>query len=387
MSISSKTSEKSFDFDKFSLNSDVDEEYDNENIFEESNIHTNFNMFDITDKSEIINIDSVPDKKHKKNIVDTFLNMLDKNYETMKKMDTQNSKYQINILNLEIPKYIVDSRANIPCYNCKNNIEQKISCSFIKVLDKHYFLCYLCKDKFISGINSLIFEKFKEIKKNNNCLMCTKVTEQFQNFNDKITTRKYNLNKFSYFLEKIMPKSEVDVVIMEIVEKSFDNIKHIKPYPNIRIYNFDMKDYRFTNKSRIKSLLKNGFIEKVDDINYKFIKQEYGNHYEFKAEATNKCINCKTDLNLNKFRLVTKYNKQFKNEIYRYENIFYLLYAVCNSCIKYCDNVQENCVKYFVKLYKLKNFDEVVTNEIKNKNISTFLKTYNDTFLQLLENK
>ena len=385
----SVSSEDSFDFDKFSLSSEDNEKYNEENIFEELNIDNGFNMFamfdanDASDKNEIMNIDSPSNKKNKKSMVDVFLDMLDKSNQTL---DITNSKCTTNISKSGIPKHIIDSRANVPCSNCKNNIDLKISYSFVQTSNKHYFLCFLCKNKFIMGLNSLIIDKFKVMELNNTYSICTKDTEQYQIIKEKIINHKCSLNNFSCFLEKYAPKSDVDNIITKIFDKSYDNIKHCKPYPNIKIYNFDMQDYRFTNQSRIKSLLKNGFIEKVDDINYKFTKEEYGTYYEYKAEATNKCVNCKTDLNLNKFKLeVTKYNKQFKNEIYKYENIFYLLYAVCNSCIKYCDNVQKKCIKYFVELYNLKNFNEVVSKEIKNKNTSKFLKNYNDVFMELLE--
>jgi len=380
MSVSSASSNDSFDFDRFSLSSDDNDERNNENIFEEKNINKDFathKMSNINKNKEI--------NKEKKNVVNIFLDMLNKTCETE---DTSSTKYLPNILKFNIPKYITERITNVPCDNCKNNIWQRIGSSFTKILDKHYFLCCICKAKFITEINLLTHAKFEEMEKNNQYSVCTKNVKLYQSIKKLTETHKFNLNSFAHFLENFMSNSDINCIVMEITEKSFDNIKYIKPYPNIRIYNFDMEDYRFTNQSRVKSLLKNGFIEKIDDVNYKFLKEEYGNHYEYRAEATNKCINCKTELNLNKFRLeVTKYNKEFKNEINKYENIYYLLYAVCNGCVKHCDIVQKKCIKYFVELYKLKNFREVITQEINNKNISKFLKIYNDAFMELLENE
>jgi hypothetical protein len=381
MSLSDKSSLSSFDFDKFSLDSgdeidEIDEIYE---IDEVDKVEKIVSVFDAENKNPVSSI------KPKKNIVNIFLDMLEKNIDYSQ---NTNSKYLLNNFKTQIPKYIIDSRANVPCVNCANNIEQKISRSFVKILSKNYFLCYTCKDKFIAGINLLIYDKFKVMEANNEYSICTNSTEKYQKIKEQIESGKHDLNKFCYFLENNMSTSEINSITQDICNKSQLNIKYIKPYANIRIYNFDMGDFRFTNHSRINSLFKTGFIEKISDGNYKFVKEEYGKHYECKAEATNKCICCKSDLNLLKFRLeVTKYTKQFKKDMFRYENLSYLLYAVCVDCKKYCDNVQKLCVKYFVQLHNFNNFNEVVTNELNNNNASLFLKIYNNKFFELLEKK
>ena len=372
MSVSSKSSNSSFDFDKFSLKSD-DNSDDNENIFEESRVNKNCNIFNTFD---------VVDKKHI--MVDNLLDILDKYHGTIDLTNIIDVKYLTNNLQLEIPKYIIDSRPQIPCDNCKNKITQKIGYSFIKIANKHNFLCYLCKNKFIAEINSLIFYQFEIMEETNEYSICTKDTVLYQNYKKKIKKQKCSLINFCHFLETLMSKDEINCLVSKIRDKSFDNIKYIKPYSNIRIYDFDMVNYGFARESIIKSLLKKSFIKKIDNINYKFIKG-FGAFFKYKVEATNKCINCNNDLNLNKFRLeITKYNKQFIKKIDKNENIGYL-HAVCNNCITYCDNIQAKCMKHFVELFKLKNFNKVITQEINNNNICNFIKNYNNTFLELLK--
>ena len=305
--------------------------------------------------------------------------------KTISTTEPDKFKYMVNIANIDIPKYIIVSHTNKPCANCKINIEHKINSSFVKILDKDYFLCFSCKEKFLANIDFMVYKKFLTMKENNDFVSSTANIEEFIKFNKLIELQKANLNKFAFFLENYMPDDNVKNIVDIITNEAFYNIKFNKPYLNIKIYDFDMSDYRFTNMARIKSLLKNGSVIKIDDENYKFTKDEFGNHYEYKAKAENKCIRCDTELNLNKFKLaVTKHNIKINHIIKKYENLHYLLYAVCTNCQKICENVQNDCIKYFMSLGKFKNFNEVIDNQIENNNVINFLKNYNDKFFQLL---
>jgi len=388
----------SFDFDKFSLSSDDenDNDYNNVEIVRKNYIYDA--ELKTEKENELCSYEYSEDKLNKQveknkqfkkkrdNNTDVFLNLLDEEKKVFMP-ETDKSKYMIHIANMDVPKYITSSHTNKPCTNCGVNIEQKINLSFIKILDKEYFLCFSCKDKFLIDINCIINEKFVKLKENNEYSSIASNTEDFLDFEQSIKLQKHNLNKFAYFLEKIMSEDDVKCIVNEIADTAFNNIKFIKPYLNIKIYDFDMGDYRFTNMSRIKSLLKNGSVLKIDNENYKFTKEEFGNHYEYKAKAENKCIRCKTELNLIKFKLaVTKYNVKINHIIKKYENLHYLLYAVCTNCQKICDKIQNDCIKYFIKLDKLNNFNEVIDTQIERNVIIDFLKIYNDKFFQLLSN-
>lgn len=388
----------SFDFDKFSLSSEDENNGDYEEINIDSISRKNY-IYDAELENENNDNDifsyeyehNQQTKQNKQNNTDVFLNLLDAYLKLASETEQEefkkkiNLKYMLNISNIDIPKYIIGSRTNKPCANCKINIEQKINNSFVKILEKDYFLCFTCKDKFFININSSIENKFLEMKDNNEFLICTRNIEEFKKFEQLIELQRHNLNKFAYFLEIYMSEDQVKNIINKITDTAYDNIKFNKPYLNIKIYDYDMSDYRFTNMARIKSLLKNKSVSKIDNENYKFTNKEFGNHYEYKAKAENKCICCKTELNLNKFKLaVTAHNVKINHIIKKYENLHYLLYAVCTNCRIICDKIQIDCIKYFIELEKVKNFNEVIDVEIEKNNIIDFLKSYNDKFFELL---
>jgi hypothetical protein len=371
----------SFDFDKFSLSSEGNDKHtdDYDDVYNEEygeNPDDNTRIKNYT-------YDVEKEKEKKEQNANSFLSLL----ETQAKENNEKKKYMTCVADYQIPKYIIGSRTNKPCVNCKINIEQKINLSFIKILETNYFFCFTCREKFLININSLIEKKFIEMKTNNSfsCPLSHTNEQELGKFEKLIASQKYNLNKFAFFLENYFSINQVKEIINIVAQVAFDDIKFIKPYPNIKIYDFDMSDFRFTNESRIKSLLKTNFITKIDDTNYKFTNEEFGNHYEYKAKADNKCICCGTELNLIKFKLAsTSQNLQINHIVKKYENLKYLLYAVCTNCKKKCDRIQISCIKYFLELEHKKNLKEVVEVEKERDNLVNFFKNYNDKFFELL---
>jgi hypothetical protein len=394
----------SFDFDKFSLSSDDEssnEEYTQDKKIKNSKKHEDcsddeFNNYEIIENyiydAEIDTDTKV--KKTKENNANTFLILLNEEKQKLSVQEYNKTKYMLNISSMNIPRYIMMSQTNKPCKNCGINIEQKITHSFIKILEKDYFLCFVCKDKFLKNLNFEIEKQFIKMKSDGIFNLeiqsgdQTKCAENkiCENFEKTTNYQKYNINKFGILLENFLCYDLVEKIINDILEKAFNNIKFNKPYLNIKIYDFNMGDYRFTNMSRIKSLLKSESVIKIDEDNYKFTKEEFGNHYEYKAKAENKCICCNTEFNLLKFKLaIAKHNVKINHIIKKYENLHYLLYSVCTLCQKLCDKIQNDCITYFVKLNKLKNFDQVIDLHTKNATFINFIKEYNDKFFELLK--
>lgn len=394
----------SFDFDKFSLSSEDNTDFEENNIINtiEKDYIYNTDMDGQINIDEQINNSNKKFKQTKDNNANVFLNILDTYIKSISTPEHEkiikfiNLKYMMtigNISNIIIPKYILYCKTHTACANCEVNIEQRIGDSFMKILKKDYFLCFYCKHKFFNNIDCVIKKKFLKMKEENKFFLSVEQqVEEFNKFNKLIELHNYKnskniLNKFGYFLENFMSDDEVKIIMEDIIKIAYDTIKINKPYANKKIFDFDMSYFRYTNMKRIKSLLKSDVISKIDDENYKFVKNEFGNHYEHRASASNKCICCETEFNLIKFKPAFAYNNVKINYIiHKYDNIHYLLYASCTNCIKLCNKIQTDCIHYFTELYKLNNLHEVINVENEKNNIINFFKIYDDKFFLLLNN-